>query len=78
MVDDKTKEVVENVTQKYTYDTYAREITEYLTSKLADYNVPIHTIMEIAQYCFTATYHIANTEVRRACKQYENAMRRGR
>ena len=52
-------------------ETYQNEIIEYMSSKLADYNVPIHTIMEVAQYCYSATMLVSNDEVRRAYRHWE-------
>lgn len=57
-------------------ETYQNEIIEYMTSKLAEFNVPVHTIMEIAQYCYSATLFVSNDEVRRAFRHWENQQKR--
>lgn len=53
---------------------YEREFTKYLTSKLEKYNIPIHTIMEIAQYAMVGTSLVVSdevtTETRRMDKEY--------
>lgn len=58
-------------------ETYQNEIIEYLTSKLEIHNVPKHTIMEIAQYCYTATLLTANDEVRRNFRHWEKHQKKG-
>jgi predicted RNase H-like nuclease (RuvC/YqgF family) len=58
------------------YETYQNEITEYMVSKLAEYNVPIHTIMEITQYCFQGTLLVAHDEVRRAYRHWSKRDRK--
>ena len=58
-------------------ETYQNEIIEYMTSKLEDCNVPKHTIMEVAQYCYSATLLVANDEVRRFHRLWEKQQRKG-
>lgn len=58
-------------------ETYQEEITQYLFSKFAAYNVPQHVLMETAQYCATATILAAQNEVRNACRQYRAQMKGG-
>lgn len=70
------KEVLARQKPKSHMETYQSEIVEYMTSKLKDYNVPIHTIMEIAQYCMQATVLVSNDEVRRAYRYWNNAMKK--
>ena len=71
-------EILKDNRPKSHYETYQSEITEYMVSKLSSYNVPIHTIMEIAQYCFSCTLLVANDEVRRAYRHWAKKDRRGR
>lgn len=58
-------------------ETYQEEIAQYLHSKLTAHNVPQHAIMEIAQYCLTATMLAAQNEVRKAFQQYNAQMKGG-
>ena len=75
---DKLEEILKNNRPKSHYETYQSEITEYMTSKLAAYDVPMHTIMEIAQYCFSCTLLVANDEVRRAYRNWTKKTGKGR
>lgn len=59
------------------YGVYQNEITKYLASKLVEYNVPIHTIMEIAQYAMYATALVSNNELRENCRMCRNRNERG-
>ena len=54
-------------------ETYQSEICEYIHSKLKDYEVPVCTAMEIAQYCMQATILVSNDEVRRAYRHWLKA-----
>lgn len=58
-------------------ETYQNEIIEYMASKLEDYNVPKHIIMEVAQYCYSATMLVSNDEVRRAYRHWEKQFKKG-
>lgn len=59
---------------------YQDEITNYITSKLAKYDVPLHTMMEIAQYAMCATALVSNNELRENCRicrnRYEKSAKR--
>lgn len=68
------EEIREKSRMKSHYETFQSEITEYLTSKLEMYNIPKHTIMEIAQYVMQGTALVANDEVRRAFRSWEKQM----
>lgn len=63
--------------EKRPINTYQNDITEYLKSKLEGYNVPLCTVMEIAQYCVTQTIIVSNDELRRAYKYWEREVRKG-
>lgn len=58
-------------------ETYQKEIAQYLRSKLTEHNVPQHAIMEITQYCLTATMLATQNEVRKAFQQYNAQMKGG-
>ena len=73
-----TAEKLRDKRPKSHLETYQNEIIDYLTSKLENYNVPKCTIMEIAQYCYTATIYTANDEVRRAYRHWDKQQTRGR
>ncbi len=72
----KIRERCKTEAPKSHYETYQNEIIEYIESKLSDYDIPKHTIMEIAQYCFSCTLLVANDEVRRAFRSYFKKERR--
>lgn len=57
-------------------NTYQNDITEYLKSKLEGYNVPLCTVMEIAQYCVTQTIIVSNDELRRAYEYWERQVKK--
>ena len=57
-------------------NTYQKDITEYLKSKLEGYNVPLCTVMEIAQYCVTQTILVSNDEIRRAYEYWEKQVKK--
>ena len=50
---------------------YEREFTKYLASKLEQYSIPTHTIMEIAQYAMTGTILVVYDEVYEANHRIE-------
>lgn len=66
---------LKNMKSESHYETFQSEITEYLTSKLSGYNVPIHTIMKIAQYCMSGALLVANDEVRRAYRAWNKQIK---
>ena len=74
MVEINTEKIKERCKPKSHYETFQSEITEYLTSKLFKYNVPNHTIMEIAQYCMSGTTLVAKDEVRRAYRHWSKQL----
>ena len=49
-------------------DVYKEELTMYLLSKLSQYNIPTHTIMEIAQYAIVGTMLLVSDEVDEAVR----------
>lgn len=57
-------------------NTYQNDITDYLKSKLEGYNVPLCTVMEIAQYCVTQTIVVSNDELRRAYEYWEKQVKK--
>lgn len=74
---DEIKKVLNNRPKSH-LETYQSEITDYIASKLENYNVPICTVMEIAQYCYQATLLTANNEVRRAYRLLDKHERKKR
>lgn len=62
------------VKQKTKLETYQDDLTQYLSSKLENYNIPQCVLMEIAQYTFTQTCIVANDEVRRAYRDWKHQM----
>lgn len=55
---------------------YEREFTKYLASKLEQYNIPTHTIMEIAQYAMVGTSLVVVDEVNEANTRMDKAYRK--
>lgn len=51
-------------------ELYEREFTKYLTSKLEQYNIPIHIVMEIAQYAMVGTMLVVTDEVNAELKNF--------
>ncbi len=64
------------VKQKTKLETYQDDLTQYLSSKLENYNIPQCVLMEIAQYTYTQTYIVAGDEVQRAYKDWKYHMKR--
>lgn len=57
-------------------ELYEREFTKYLTSKLEQYNIPIHIVMEIAQYAMVGTMLVVTDEVNAEIEKFYRPLRR--
>ena len=58
-------------------EIYQKELSEYLTSKLSKYNVPIHEILEIVQYAAVGTQLVLNAEVEQVHREWKHQISKG-
>ena len=76
-MNEETKELIEKIVKrKPKIETYQSDLCEYLASKLAPYDIPIHVVMETAQYALGETYIVVNEEVSRAYKRWRREQKR--
>ena len=50
-------------------EQYASNLVDYLTSKLQPYDVPMHILMEIAQFAMTETVLVVHDELTREMRR---------
>ena len=60
---ERIKEMIKKTKPRSRQETYQKDITEYICSKLEGFKVPAHTIMEITQYCACQTALVVNDEL---------------
>ena len=59
------------------FETYHDEVTTYLLSKFADYEIPAYIIMDVAQYATYAAYLVTVNEVNDAFKDWKRLTTKG-
>ena len=66
------------LTKKYSRKTaFQEELLEYLQSKLANYDIPVHEFMEMVQYIMIGNDIVVRDEVERAYRLWNSQAKRG-
>ena len=76
-MNEETKMLLEKIAKrKPKIETYQNDLCEYLMSKFAPYNIPLHVLKETAQYAIGETHIVVNEEIKRAYKQWRRDQER--